>query len=165
MKWEKFIIITKNSKKIVAAYTQNFDNELIKWDKYIKTGEKSLFLATQYNNEFGKISEYGGGYQFPFYDSREWKELKRTTIKLYGCRCMKCGNSNTEMHADHITPRSRSRHRELDINNLQILCRACNMEKFNYNENDYRSDGDIAKLREFIELNPKCKRYFPDMRT
>lgn len=164
MEWEKFIIITKNSKQIITSVTNNFENELLKWDKYIKAGEKHLFLLKDYKGEFGKISEWGGGHRYPFYDSKEWKELRSLTIKLYGCKCMKCGNDNIEMHVDHITPRSICKHRELDLNNLQVLCKPCNMEKMNHNKIDYRTDNDILKLREFIKLNYKYKRNFPGIR-
>ena len=73
-----------------------------------------------------------------FYDSDAWQKLRRKAIRKYGCKCMKCEIKNVEMHVDHIKPRSLYPDLELDFNNLQILCKGCNMEKSNLNEIDYR---------------------------
>lgn len=73
-----------------------------------------------------------------FYDSNEWQFLRKRTLKRYGCICMKCKSKNTEMHVDHIKPRSKYPELERDENNLQVLCRGCNMIKSNKNEIDYR---------------------------
>lgn len=74
-----------------------------------------------------------------FYYSIEWLKLKNKVLKLYKCGCMKCGAVNQEKHVDHIFPRSLYPKFELDIHNLQILCRKCNMEKSNKNTIDYRT--------------------------
>ena len=73
-----------------------------------------------------------------FYLSKRWDRLRRRTLKHYGLICMKCAVTNTELHVDHIKPRSL--HPELQWNflNLQVLCKACNVEKSNTDETDYR---------------------------
>ncbi len=73
-----------------------------------------------------------------FYDSKKWQSLRRKTLRFYGIKCMKCGIDKTEMHVDHIKPRSKYPELELDFNNLQVLCKSCNKEKSNLNEIDYR---------------------------
>lgn len=73
-----------------------------------------------------------------FYDTDEWQLLRRKALRVYGCSCMKCKITNTEMHVDHIKPRSKYPELELDFNNLQVLCRRCNKEKADLNEIDYR---------------------------
>jgi len=74
----------------------------------------------------------------PFYDSREWQELKYATLRKYGRKCMACGVSSEEIHVDHIKPRSKYPHLALEIDNLQVLCRICNMGKSNKYEDDWR---------------------------
>lgn len=76
----------------------------------------------------------------PFYGSPKWILLKTRVLKKYGCQCMKCRCTNKEMHVDHIKPRSKYPELEMYASNLQILCRDCNMEKSNLNENDYRPE-------------------------
>lgn len=44
------------------------------------------------------------------------------------------------MHVDHVIPRSKRPELSLTFSNLQVLCRHCNLEKMNYNSNDYRED-------------------------
>lgn len=64
-----------------------------------------------------------------FYSSREWFRLRYRAFKLYGRKCCLCGVQNTELHVDHVKPRSKFPELELKIDNLQILCRACNLGK------------------------------------
>lgn len=76
--------------------------------------------------------------QISFYASREWQELRYRALKTYGPKCMLCFATNTEMHVDHIKPRSLHPDLELDFTNLQILCRACNLGKSNLDQTDWR---------------------------
>ena len=75
-----------------------------------------------------------------FYESREWRELRYEALKLHGRQCLCCGQKapNVELHVDHIRPRSKFPSLELDINNLQILCKDCNLGKSNKDCIDYR---------------------------
>jgi hypothetical protein len=73
-----------------------------------------------------------------FYESSEWQSLRKKVFKEYGKICMKCKCTNKEMHIDHIKPRSIYPELELDFNNLQVLCKQCNIVKSNLNCNDYR---------------------------
>ena len=41
---------------------------------------------------------------------------------------MRCGNKN-QLEVDHVKPRKNYPELELDIDNLQILCRDCNLRK------------------------------------
>lgn len=76
--------------------------------------------------------------QLSFYKSEAWLALRRKVISAYGRRCMKCNVMPRVVHVDHIKPRSRHRELELDFNNLQVLCKKCNIEKSNIHETDYR---------------------------
>ena len=53
---------------------------------------------------------------------------------MYGFKCLSCG-SNEALEVDHIKPVSSGGKTEFD--NLQILCKKCNMEK-GINLVDYR---------------------------
>lgn len=76
-----------------------------------------------------------------FYRSKAWVELRYQVLNKYGHRCQKCGATKQEasMHVDHIKPRSKYPHLELDFDNMQVLCRDCNMGKSNKYEDDYRA--------------------------
>jgi len=86
-----------------------------------------------------------------FYDTLDWQWLKTKILRLYGTKCMKCSITNVEMHVDHIKPRSKHIELQLSPSNLQVLCRSCNLEKSNIDENDYRTDVDKLKLSKFLQ--------------
>lgn len=75
-----------------------------------------------------------------FYESREWRDVRYEALKLYDRRCVCCGRKPPEvqLHVDHIKPRSKRPDLELDINNLQIMCKDCNLGKSNKDSIDYR---------------------------
>lgn len=72
-----------------------------------------------------------------FYRSWEWKKLRFRILKRYGAVCM-CCNATDRIVVDHIKPRSRFPHLELDPENLQVLCNDCNMGKSNDDYTDFR---------------------------
>lgn len=73
-----------------------------------------------------------------FYQSKAWLSLRYRAFILYGKKCFCCEATQGEMHVDHIKPRSKFPELELNIENLQILCRACNLGKDNKDETDWR---------------------------
>lgn len=73
-----------------------------------------------------------------FYRSKSWQFLRWRVLASYGRKCMSCGLVDTEIHVDHIKPRSKFPHLSLTFDNLQVLCRDCNMEKSNIHSEDYR---------------------------
>lgn len=73
-----------------------------------------------------------------FYETREWQFLRYKTIKKYERKCMVCFRSNLELHVDHIKPISKFPELALNENNLQVLCRDCNLGKGNTDSIDYR---------------------------
>lgn len=77
----------------------------------------------------------------PFYSSPAWLRVRYQALHRYGRRCLACGveGPNAKIHVDHIKPRSRYPELSLDINNLQILCEACNLGKGAEDETDWRS--------------------------
>lgn len=76
-----------------------------------------------------------------FLESWEWTTLRYKALQKFGRRCMCCGASpetGAVLHVDHIKPRSKFPHLALDIDNLQILCAACNKGKGNWDDTDFR---------------------------
>ncbi len=63
-----------------------------------------------------------------FYKGEEWKALRKRVQQQFPPLCGRCGNKNN-LEVDHVKPRSKYPERELDFDNLQILCRDCNLLK------------------------------------
>jgi 5-methylcytosine-specific restriction endonuclease McrA len=81
-----------------------------------------------------------------FYESKAWKALRRKVLETYGRKCMKCDAVNTIIQVDHIIPRSKRPRLSLTFSNLQVLCKACNIEKLNYHATDYRDEAATREL-------------------
>ncbi len=76
-----------------------------------------------------------------FYDSDAWRSLRFKVLRKYGYKCMACGARPGihPLHVDHIRPRSKYPRLELDPDNLQVLCRDCNLGKSNSSRDDLRT--------------------------
>jgi len=72
-----------------------------------------------------------------FYSSRPWRELRYSVLRQSGGRCMCCKSDDKQLHVDHIKPRSKYPHLELDRANLQVLCVDCNLGKSNIYNDDW----------------------------
>ncbi len=72
-----------------------------------------------------------------FYAKPEWLELRGKIFAMYGRKCACCGDDD-HLAIDHIKPRSLYPELELDLDNLQVLCRPCNSRKSNKIIVDYR---------------------------
>jgi hypothetical protein len=70
-----------------------------------------------------------------FHMSDEWQSLRYQKLKNSPKKCELCG-SNEELHVDHKEPRSLRPDLELELSNLQILCRVCNLGKGNSDATD-----------------------------
>jgi 5-methylcytosine-specific restriction endonuclease McrA len=97
-----------------------------------------------------------------FYASDEWRELRIRALEKYECKCMMCGRSPRDhgivIHVDHIKPRSKYPHLSLVIENLQLLCAACNLGKKNKYETDWRPPTTLQEDAELEILSdiPQC---------
>ena len=104
--------------------------------KYLPKGSNqkdSEVLAVREQAE-DRVSRYGDS----FYADKRWLHMRYLVFRQYGKSCMCCGSSTGVMHVDHIKPRSKYPELELDINNLQILCKDCNLGKSAWDETDWR---------------------------
>lgn len=73
-----------------------------------------------------------------FYASREWLGLRYDALLKYGRDCMCCGVLARPPHIDHIKPRSKFPELQLELSNLQVLCKECNLGKSNRDSTDWR---------------------------
>jgi predicted HNH restriction endonuclease len=87
---------------------------------------------------FQEAPAYKPGMGKEFYKTREWREVRYKVLVKYGKVCQCCGETSGYIHVDHIQPRSLFPLKELDINNLQVLCEACNIGKTNQDTTDWR---------------------------
>ncbi len=77
-----------------------------------------------------------------FLGTYEWRVLRMKALKLHGARCQCCGATpatGAVMNVDHIKPRRIFPDLALDIDNLQVLCGACNHGKGNWDMTDWRN--------------------------
>jgi 5-methylcytosine-specific restriction endonuclease McrA len=76
-----------------------------------------------------------------FYTSTAWRQLRYLALKNTNGQCQCCGaraSDGVSIHVDHIKPRSRYPKLELSLDNLQVLCQACNVGKGDWDTNDWR---------------------------
>jgi 5-methylcytosine-specific restriction endonuclease McrA len=99
---------------------------------------KAVAKKAYANKQYAKRPEYKPGMKDAFYNTREWLEVRYKTLVKYGKVCQCCGASAGILHVDHIKPRSKFPSLELDIDNLQVLCEACNIGKSNKDVTDWR---------------------------
>jgi len=76
-----------------------------------------------------------------FFISDQWIKLRYAVLSKRGNQCECCGRSwsvGNPLQVDHIHPRSLYPHLALEEENLQILCRECNLGKSNTDTKDWR---------------------------
>ena len=80
--------------------------------------------------------------QDDFYNSRDWLEIRYQALKRYGATCQCCGHPGSKdnpIQVDHVKLRYLHPELTLDITNLQILCKQCNMGKGYRDRTDWRT--------------------------
>jgi hypothetical protein len=77
-------------------------------------------------------------YDKKFYESQHWRELRFHILKSQGRNCALCHTTEGVLHVDHIKPRSKYPHLELDPCNLQVLCEDCNLGKTDNDDSQNR---------------------------
>jgi 5-methylcytosine-specific restriction endonuclease McrA len=99
-----------------------------------------------------------------FYESEGWIYARKEILGLYGRTCMKCNKYSDFAHVDHIKPRSKYPDLELDVMNLQVLCKTCNKEKSNLHETDYRTKLPRLEWAKLVTMAAKKKNegYYKD---
>jgi 5-methylcytosine-specific restriction endonuclease McrA len=110
--------------------TSSFHRSRIKKNNPGKKFKKAFELSK-------RIESYSEGVDF--YNSRSWMILRYQALKSYGRKCRACESVEGPFHVDHIKPRSKYPHLELELSNLQILCKLCNLGKSNWDETNWRT--------------------------
>jgi 5-methylcytosine-specific restriction endonuclease McrA len=72
------------------------------------------------------------------YSDKRWADLRYKILRRFEFKCLACKSTNTELHVDHIKPISKYPSLAFDENNLQVLCKLCNLSKSNKYEDDLR---------------------------
>jgi hypothetical protein len=124
------------NKRAVEIFCELYNLDIIK-EGVSRDGIRKKLADFYINGNFKGVSLMVNG-AVNFYETEEWRSLRVKVIKRYGKNCMKCGRGDRQTHIDHIKPRSLFPELELDFNNLQVLCKVCNMKKSNKNTIDYR---------------------------
>lgn len=75
-----------------------------------------------------------------FYSSDAWKLLQERTLLKYGRVCMACGTKTKPICVDHIKSLRRYWRLRLDPDNMQVLCRDCNLVKGCHDSTDWRPE-------------------------
>ena len=108
-----------------------------------KHSKKSCYSVKQ-KKQKRKSRKRKASVSLDFYSTPEWRRLRYQVLRIHQAKCMCCGRSPKDhgvvLHVDHIKPRSKHPHLELDLNNLQVLCEDCNLGKLNQDETDWRPD-------------------------
>lgn len=116
------------------------------------------------------------------YFNRYYPKIRAVVLSFYPNRCMRCskepGTHGVDIHVDHIKPRSVYLISSMDIRNLQILCRYCNMQKSAEHQTDYRDDEDRLDIEELYysveyewvrainrRFQKKVKKYYMESRS
>lgn len=145
------------SQKAIDAHKQKRKKDAAKAKKTLaKLAESSPVIQALINKKASQIAwamqkkvikktpsfepppAYVPGMWKEFYKTREWREVRYKALVKFGKKCQACGETGGYIHVDHILPRSKYPERELDINNLQVLCEACNIGKSNTDTTDWR---------------------------
>jgi hypothetical protein len=91
-----------------------------------------------------------------FYESRDWYILRAAAIEAHGRTCLACGQSAPDViiQVDHIRPISIFWANRFDLDNLQVLCKQCNIGKSNISIKDWRvihpPEEEVKRLRDFF---------------
>jgi 5-methylcytosine-specific restriction endonuclease McrA len=60
-------------------------------------------------------------------NSRRYRAHREKVFKVHGHVCAYCGTDEGQMHIDHIIPRKVGGDHNME--NLQVLCKSCNLRK------------------------------------
>lgn len=125
--------ITKR-KKTDKRKIRDLKKSLIQLQKSLEKKNKIIENAIHNKVALKKISTQRKYH--PIYDSLEWKKLRYATLRKFNFKCLACNSTNKELHVDHIKPHSIYPSLAFDENNLQVLCKDCNLSKSNKFEDD-----------------------------
>jgi hypothetical protein len=126
-----------NAKRVAvsrrAYYERNRKEVISRSRTWAKKNPEKVRIAKANNRRKRRVARYAGRGNFT---AQEFKEL----CERYGNRCLRCGDMEAVVEADHVVPLTRGGLD--DISNIQPLCGYCNRRKF-VEIVDYRASEDI----------------------
>lgn len=146
LRWHLSKELNINAKHIKINQCVNMFCSLYNLKKPKKKKARSWLLELYISGENDIIKREDAS----FYQTREWKDLRKKTLLHYGNKCMKCGYEHESNCVDHIKPRSKYPELEMDFDNLQVLCCLCNLIKGNRNDKDYRKNVNLLSPDKLI---------------
>lgn len=124
---------------VCGALDEISDADLRKWERSLVHDAEADREDELENREVARLQRQAE--RRAFYDSREWRTVRyRALRRSKGC-CECCGargGRTNPLQVDHIQPRSRFPDLALDLDNLQVLCRLCNLGKGSRDATDWR---------------------------
>lgn len=122
------LFYTKPQKSLVDEFLAN-GGEIttdMNWKKHLIKKQRSLCQPTIIQNDYSN-KEFEERLH-NFYNSKTWKIIKEQVYKTLTHMCPVCG-AEENLVVDHIKPIRHYPNLIVDMNNLQILCDDCNLEK------------------------------------
>lgn len=116
-----------NGGRVAASKREHYernreDEEIIaRSEKWAKNNAEKVRIAKAHNRRKRRAARYAGRGSFT---TREFQEL----CDEYGNRCLRCGDTEAVLEADHVVPLTKGGSDE--ISNIQPLCGSCNRSKF-----------------------------------
>lgn len=98
-----------------------------------------------------------------FYNSKEWQNLRYAILREQKGTCQLCGRTKKDgvvLHVDHIIPLSKDWSKRLDKNNLQVLCKDCNLGKSNTDSIDWRDSSNLEENQILKNLTKNSSNEF-----
>ena len=85
-------------------------------------------------------------------NSRRYRVHKERVFMRDGRQCRYCGSDEEPLHIDHIIPRKAGGTHDLD--NLQVLCKSCNLRKSSKQEGVFLAQ--VATPLSLSTISPRC---------
>jgi len=126
-KWQRIEELSKNAEVDLCAVC----------NKRIKDKRKQRYCSSHCRKAAYSVQKYF-----------EWNAIRKKVLERDGYSCKKCGKYETTdeknipqggLHVDHIKPVSKGGN-EFDLDNLQVLCKSCNLSKGNSLESKKMED-------------------------
>jgi 5-methylcytosine-specific restriction endonuclease McrA len=135
-------VLKMKSDNLQAAIRARLNNQAIADKRHKRKQSKQQQRITHTSTRKVKVSiSKARPASIDFLESYQWRKLRMEVLKKYGAICQCCGASRKTgavINVDHIKPRKLFPHLALNINNLQVLCAACNHGKGNWDMTDWR---------------------------
>lgn len=137
-----YCYLKTNGRNVDPAFERITDwkNKTIKLDQAVITSGRNRLKNIKRKIEISELNmdkdpEYSIAKAKSFYHSEEWQRLRYKALQEANGKCCLCGRSvkenNVILNVDHVIPLSVCWNLRNKIENLQVLCKDCNLGKQN----------------------------------